>query len=129
MYSTAPNIYTCIYTCVYICIYTYICIYMYIYIYVYICISKYLYVCIHVYIEKVKRKKDICLMLCLFPNAFRLHSFFFFFLFFLFSLETRWKINKPSTVYLSFVLPFSTYIVPDSTRFFSLSLSLSHTHI
>ena len=31
---------------------------------------------IYLYIEKVKRKKDICLMVCLFANQFRLRYFF-----------------------------------------------------
>ena len=29
------------------------------------------------YVEEVKQKKDICFMVCLFPNAFRRKSFFF----------------------------------------------------
>ena len=50
------------------------CLNIYIYIYIYIYIRVCVCVCVCVCVEKVKPKK-ICLMVCLFANAFQLQSF------------------------------------------------------
>ena len=53
--------------------------YIYIYIYIYVCVCVCVKKCVEssrMYVEKVKWKKDICLMVCLFAKAFQLQSFF-----------------------------------------------------